>query len=278
MMYIDEALLVVGIGLHLLALGTVRSITGLLGRSSKLRRHWVWLGAIIGSFALGYLVLIVLWEERALIANDLIAVMLVLAGGFTLVVTRLSFITTSDVVKIAKLERDALEDPLTGSYNRRYLERKLDEEVGRSTRLNTPLSAMMIDLDHFKHVNDTYGHEVGDEVLRHVCALILGSVRPGDSVIRYGGEEFVVLAPNCGSIDVSSLGERMREKIAGSRLSLPGGEDLKVTASFGVSSLPASGSGADMLRAADLALYTAKREGRNRLCVAPAGEGLAAVQ
>lgn len=273
MMYVDIAMLAIGIGLHLWALATVRSITGLLGKSSKLRRHWMWLGGLISLFALGYLALIVLWEERPMLANDLVAVIMLAGGAFTIVVTRLSFITTSDVVKIGKLERDAMEDPLTGSYNRRYLERKLDEEVGRSTRLNTPLSAMMIDLDHFKHINDTYGHEVGDEVLRHVCALILGSVRPGDSVIRYGGEEFVVLAPNCSSIDVSSLGERMREEIAGSHLSLPGGEDLKITASFGVSSLPASGSGADMLRAADLALYTAKREGRNRLCVAPAGEG-----
>ncbi|MBN14740.1 MAG: hypothetical protein CMJ15_05905 [Pelagibacterium sp.] len=271
MMYVDDILLVIGIGLHLLALGTVRSITGLLGRSSALRRHWMWLGAVITSFAIGYVALIVLWEGRALVANDLVALMLLLAGAFTMAVTRLSFITTSDVVRIAKLERDAIEDPLTGIYNRRYLENKLEEEVGRSTRLNTPLSAMMIDLDHFKHVNDTYGHEVGDQVLRHVCSLIVSSVRPGDSVVRYGGEEFVVLAPNCPAGDASVLGERMREKIAGSRLSLPGGQDLTVTASIGVSSLTTDSSGAEMLRAADMALYRAKREGRNRLCIATAG-------
>jgi two-component system, cell cycle response regulator len=270
MMYVDDVMLVVGIGLLAMALWTVRSIIGLLGRTSKLRRQWLWLGGVISVFIAGYVALIVLWEERALVANDLVALMLLVAGGFALVVTRLSYVTTGDVVRIGKLERDALEDPLTGTYNRRYMESKLDEEVGRAARLNTPLSTMMIDLDHFKHVNDTYGHDVGDKVLRHVCSLIIASVRPSDTVIRYGGEEFVVITPNCDTTAASLLGERMRAKIAGSALSLPNGQDLLVTASFGVSSLGATGTAEAMLRAADEALYSAKRGGRNRLCVAPA--------
>ena len=270
MMYIDDALLLVGVALLAGSLFIVRSIIGLLSPSSSLRRQWQWLGGIIVLFIVCYLELIVFWGERAVVANDVVAVLLLMGGGFVLAVTRLSFVTTSDVVRIAKLERDAIQDPLTGSYNRRYLDSKLVEEASRATRLNTPLSAVLIDLDHFKHVNDTYGHDVGDMVLRHVCGLIMASVRPSDTVIRYGGEEFVVLAPNCTMQDAATLGERMRESIAQSVLSLPDGHDLAVTASLGVSSLSANGTPSDMLRAADQALYTAKREGRNRLCVAPA--------
>lgn len=268
LMYFDEVLLVIGIGMLAFALLTVRSIIALLTKASSLRRHWFWLGGVIALFIICYAALIVLWGERSLVANELVALMLVLGGAFTLVVTRLSLMTTADIVRIAKLERDAIEDPLTGSYNRRYLESKLDEEIGRAARLNKPLSAVMIDLDHFKHVNDTYGHDVGDKVLRHVCSLIMASVRANDTVIRYGGEEFVVIAPDCDDDDASALGERMRAKIAESALDLPNGEHLVVTASLGVSSLRA-GSAEAMLRAADEALYAAKRAGRNRLCIAP---------
>lgn len=270
MMYVDDVMLLIGIGLLSAALMTVRSIIGLLNGASRLRRQWIWLGGAIVVFIVSYFGLIVLWGERALVANDLVALVLLMAGGFALIVTRLSFVTTSDVVRIAKLERDAIEDPLTGTYNRRYLDSKLVEEVARATRLNVPLSAVLIDLDHFKHVNDTYGHDVGDMVLRHVCKLIMASVRPNDTVIRYGGEEFVVIAPNCDTDDAARLGERMRQTIAESALSLPDGQDLAITASLGVSSLPSTGSGDAMLRAADQALYSAKRGGRNRLCTAPA--------
>lgn len=270
MMYIDDVMLIIGIGMLVMALLTVKSIIALLSKSSKLRRQWIGLGALIVFFIVGYVGLIVLWEGRALVANDLVAVILLLAGGFTLVVTRLSFVTTNDVVRIAKLERDAIEDPLTGIYNRRYLDSKLAEEVNRANRLNLPLSAVLIDLDHFKHVNDTYGHDVGDLVLRHVCSLIIASVRPNDTVSRFGGEEFVVIAPDCDIAAATSLGERMRLRIAESTLSLPNGQDLAVTASLGISSLSPTGSAAALLRAADQALYSAKRDGRNRTCAAPA--------
>jgi diguanylate cyclase (GGDEF)-like protein len=270
MMYVDDVLLVIGVGLLAAALLTVRSIIRLLSASSTLRRQWIGLSALIVFFILGYLGLVVLWGERALVANDLVALILMVAGAFTLVVTRLAFVTTNDVVRIAKLERDAFEDPLTGTYNRRYLDSKLAEEVSRATRLNLPLSAVLIDLDHFKHVNDTYGHDVGDLVLRHVCSLIIASARPSDTVVRYGGEEFVVIAPNCDIAAASTLGEQMRLRIAESILSLPGGQDLAVTASLGISSLSLTGSSEAMLRAADQALYTAKRAGRNRVCAAPA--------
>ncbi|MET3900519.1 diguanylate cyclase (GGDEF)-like protein [Devosia sp. UYZn731] len=270
MMYVDDVMLVIGVGLLAAALLTVRSIIRLLSASSTLRRQWIGLSALIVFFIVGYVGLVFLWEERALVANELVALILMVAGAFTLVVTRLSFVTTNDVVRIAKLERDAIEDPLTGTYNRRYLDSKLIEEVSRATRLNLPLSAVLIDLDHFKHVNDTYGHDVGDLVLRHVCSLIIASVRPNDTVFRYGGEEFVVIAPNCDIDAAATLGERMRLRIAESVLSLPGGQDLAVTASLGISSLSLTGSSEAMLRAADQALYTAKRGGRNRTCAAPA--------
>jgi diguanylate cyclase (GGDEF)-like protein len=166
-----------------------------------------------------------------------------------------------------KLRTQALRDPLTGLYNRRYLEDVLDRYVSLAERSNSPLSIVMIDLDHFKRLNDEQGHAVGDAVLCEVAAAIVGAIRPGDVACRYGGEELVVLFPDCGMIEALVKAEMLRARIE--RLSENHG--TLISASFGVATIPDTSSKAgDALADADAALYRAKEAGRNR--VAGAGK------
>ena len=166
-----------------------------------------------------------------------------------------------------KLRTQALRDPLTGLYNRRYMEDVLDRYVSLAERSDSPLSIVMIDLDHFKRLNDELGHAVGDAVLCEVAAAIVGSIRPCDVACRYGGEELVVLFPDCGMIEALAKAEMLRARIE--RLSENHG--TRISASFGIATIPDSSPNArDALADADTALYRAKAEGRNR--VAGAGK------
>lgn len=200
---------------------------------------------------------------------DLIVASILLAGGaFVLIVARLSDMTTRDIIRIASLERDVMHDPLTGVYNRRYLDGRLAEELSRADRTGCALSALMIDLDHFKHVNDAYGHDVGDQVLRHVSSLMASIVRTNDVVARYGGEEFIILAVDSKPADASLLGERLLQRIRSEDITLLDGNSLSVTASIGIATSEANDCQSTLLRRADEALYEAKRSGRDQLRIA----------
>jgi diguanylate cyclase (GGDEF)-like protein len=246
----------------------IRAILGMVG-PGLLRRKWRGLSVLIVQFVFafagfGYLRL----GAPLTVADFIVAFVLMTAGIFVLVVARLSLTTTKDFVRIAMLERDALHDPLTGVFNRRYLDIKLDEEIARARRSGEPLSALIIDLDHFKKINDSHGHPTGDLVLRHVCAVIVRQLRATDTVIRYGGEEFVVIVPASDVVAASQLGARVLRRLAEEPVVLPGGGSLPVTASIGASTLLAEDSAHQLLHRADAALYSAKRDGRNRLHIA----------
>jgi len=160
-----------------------------------------------------------------------------------------------------ELYRQAVRDGLTGLYNRRYLDERLEQESAFAIRHEQPLSAILIDLDHFKQVNDEHGHAAGDDVLRAVGRIIVEAVRSEDIVARYGGEELCVLARGTGERGALALAERLRRNIE----SLPirsGETTLRVTASLGVATTHGAGDG--LLAAADRALYAAKEAGRNR--------------
>ena len=166
-----------------------------------------------------------------------------------------------------KLRTQALRDPLTGLYNRRYMEDVLERYTNLAERHMTALSVVMIDLDHFKRLNDELGHAAGDAVLCEVAAAIMGSIRPCDVACRFGGEELVVLLPDCGKIEALAKAELLRARIE--RLSENHG--THISASFGIATIPETSSNArDALADADAALYRAKEEGRNR--VASAGK------
>jgi diguanylate cyclase (GGDEF)-like protein len=168
-----------------------------------------------------------------------------------------------------KLERLTKTDALTGVLNRGYLLRTSRAELARARRYGTALACVMLDLDHFKQVNDEHGHLVGDRVLERVGEALLATVREHDLVGRFGGEEFVLVLPNTDLEGARDLAERCRLQLAERPIDTGNG-GLTVTASFGVSAYPEIDAGGidDLLRAADAALYRAKQSGRNRVEVA----------
>ncbi|NKL36747.1 PleD family two-component system response regulator [Rhizobium leguminosarum bv. viciae] len=166
----------------------------------------------------------------------------------------------------------AVTDPLTGLYNRRYLDNHLNVLFNRSMARGRPLSVLITDIDRFKHVNDTYGHDGGDEVLREFSNRVRSTIRGADLACRYGGEEFVVVMPDTSPEIAAAVAERLRAAIENAPFMLKhSGAALNITASFGIASRIASVLTPDQLmKQADLALYEAKNTGRNRVVAAAA--------
>ena len=165
----------------------------------------------------------------------------------------------------SKLREQAIRDSLTNLFNRRYLEETLDRELSRAGRENYPVCIIMIDLDHFKKVNDTYGHEAGDLVLKAIADTLSEQSRRGDFACRYGGEEFVIAMPNINLETSYARAEALRQDLTLLRVPF-GCYQLSVTISVGIACYPENGSSrAAILRAADRAMYAAKDAGRNHI-------------
>jgi len=163
----------------------------------------------------------------------------------------------------------AVIDGLTGLHNRRYLERHLAMLVQQAAARSKPLSLLLLDIDHFKAVNDSHGHAAGDEVLREFSRRVRKAVRNIDLACRLGGEEFVVAMPDTDAALALLVGERIRQKIAGERFQVSDGASLEITVSIGISSLEGREDTPEgLLKRADEALYRAKRAGRNRVAAA----------
>ncbi|MEN9308990.1 MAG: hypothetical protein RL173_2922 [Fibrobacterota bacterium] len=164
----------------------------------------------------------------------------------------------------AHLTAQAETDPLTGLRNRRSALELALKEFDRYRRRRHPVSAIMIDIDHFKEVNDTHGHATGDAVLQQASKSLTAGLRPYDTLARWGGEEFLVLSPHCSFSDALGLAERLRKGLSDARVSLPDGGTLPVTASFGVASASIVADTLESVaKSADRALYLAKKRGRN---------------
>ena len=164
------------------------------------------------------------------------------------------------------LRAQAVHDSLTGLYNRRYLERALDREVLRATRNKRTVGVIMLDLDHFKHFNDSHGHEAGDALLRLLGDYLVTHVRAEDIACRYGGEEFVVILPEASPEMSRNRAQELWKGVQGLHVNFHGELLNGVTASLGVAAFPAQGTtSAELLRAADAAMYAAKRLGRDRV-------------
>jgi diguanylate cyclase (GGDEF)-like protein len=168
-----------------------------------------------------------------------------------------------------KMEELTITDELTGIYNYRYFAQKLKEEQRRAARYNMPLSLIMLDIDWFKKFNDTYGHEVGNIVLKGITSVVRQCIRDVDIFARYGGEEFVIILPQTPREEVAKIGERIREQVEaatfGGGTDIP---DLRVTVSVGVTSFPENGKpNEELLSLVDQALYRAKGSGKNTVCI-----------
>ncbi|MFM0737479.1 diguanylate cyclase [Paraburkholderia xenovorans] len=205
------------------------------------------------------------WRHRSLIVG-----MLTVTFGavFIIVSWLLAFALRDKLSAQAALVRLAATDPLTGLSNRRVLDNRLDEEWRRARRNGTPLTALFIDIDHFKQFNDTYGHASGDEALVAVAECISATVRRSiDLVARYGGEEFAVLLPDTSAEGALVVAEKIRRNVQGLAIIRSDGETSRVTVSVGCATfVPADGTTAlDLLAAADRQLYAAKAAGRNRV-------------
>jgi len=181
-------------------------------------------------------------------------------------------ICLENVISNEMLKYIGLTDSLTGIYNRRYMDRRLLEEISRARRQDYDIAFMYIDIDHFKRVNDTIGHQGGDEVLREVANRIKHELRLSDSLARFGGEEFVVLLINANLESAAFVAERIRASIAASMIDVSSSVRISVTASLGVACLnrsvldtPVEAAAMELIAQADAALYQAKDGGRNRV-------------
>ena len=179
-----------------------------------------------------------------------------------------------NTVNRARLLRSGFTDVLTGWNNRRYLSVRLGEELARARRDQCGVVCLMLDVDHFKHVNDTWGHAAGDAVLCELAHRIEAQVRASDVAARYGGEEFVVLLPNTEVASAELLAERVREAISATPITLPCGDTVTVTVSIGISEVRPGAddedlktTGDSLVARADVALYAAKSAGRDRVIV-----------
>jgi diguanylate cyclase (GGDEF)-like protein len=200
------------------------------------------------------------------------AILAVIIGGLVIFASRI----------FEGTERQSLSDPLTGLANRRFFHEIFLREMRRSQRSNQPVTIVLMDIDYFKGVNDTYGHHVGDEVLEQVSGIMLQSVRATDFVIRYGGEEFIILLPETRTADAAQVADKLRKTIGDTILestSRPG-MTLKVTVSAGVAAFPTDGpNGEAVILKADKALYNAKQGGRDKVVIAAdLDDGAAGVQ
>jgi len=167
----------------------------------------------------------------------------------------------------AMLRELSTHDSLTGLANYREFHRHLAEEAERSQRYGRSFSLLMLDIDHFKTINDTFGHLAGDKALRALAALIRGEVRPTDLVARYGGEEFALVLPETAGPGALTLAERLRVRVAGHAVALTADQTISLTVSIGLASYPEDKDSVQTLvSAADQALYIAKSAGRNRVC------------
>jgi diguanylate cyclase (GGDEF)-like protein len=163
----------------------------------------------------------------------------------------------------------SLRDALTGLANRRHFRAVLEREIDRVARTGESALLLILDIDHFKRVNDTYGHEAGDQVIQAVGRRLAECVRPMDTVARYGGEEFAIVLPNCQPTFGQAVAERMRQAVQAAPIRLKSGQDAHVTVSVGGAFAPqwVRSSVSLWMERADLQLYCAKTEGRNRVCL-----------
>ncbi len=280
--YLSIALVMIGVVIHIAALAPTRRLIALLPTGS-LRKKWFAMTGLILIFIVGYLgYIVVLLGQQAEWRDIPIPGIFLLGAVFVWLTANLSLQTAVDLRRISLLEMENITDPLTQVYNRCYLDRHLEEEVARSKRYSLDLSILMLDIDHFKRINDTYGHHAGDVALSTLSSLIKTALREMDVVARYGGEEFLVICVNTAIDGATVVAERLRHLVESHQIEITdgsgGNQTIQISISIGVAGLSAAlDSKNKLVQAADQALYRAKQAGRNRVIVA-APEAMEAAQ
>lgn len=270
--YLSALLVLIGLVIHVATLAPLHRLIAILPAGS-LRNKWLAMSGLIFLFIAGYLgYIVMLWGQQTAWSELPIPGIFLFGALFVWLTIALSLQTAADLRRINLLEAENITDPLTKVYNRRYLDRRLDEEVARSKRYALSLSVLMLDIDHFKRVNDTYGHQAGDVTLSSVSSLLKSSLRDLDVVARYGGEEFLIICTNTNIHGAALVAERTRKLIESHSIEITDGSDVKqtirITISIGVAELNASiNNKENLVKAADQALYQAKENGRNRIVI-----------
>lgn len=271
--YLSASLVLIGLVIHVATLAPLRRLIAMLPAGS-LRNKWLAMTGLIFIFIAGYLGYTwVLWGQQTEWHELPISGIFLFGALFVWLTITLSLQTAVDLRRIDLLEVENITDPLTKVYNRRYLDRRLDEEIVRSKRYALELSVLMIDIDHFKRVNDTYGHQAGDVTLAALSSLVKTSLRDLDIVARYGGEEFLVICTNTAIDGAALVAERLRQLVESHQIEITDDsgarQTIQISISIGVAGLGARvDSKEKLVQAADQALYRAKEEGRNRVIVA----------
>lgn len=274
--HLSALLVLIGLIIHVATLTPLRRLIAMLPHGS-VRSKWLSMTALIFIFIAAYLShIVLLWGQQTEWRELLIPGVFLFGAMFVWQTIALSLQTAADLRRIDLLESENISDPLTMVYNRRYLDRRLDEEVARSKRYSLDLSVLMLDIDYFKQVNDSYGHQAGDVTLAALGHLLKSEVRDLDVVARYGGEEFLIICTNTAVGEATLLAERVRQSVASHPVNIAGAsgasQTIAITISIGVVGMGAcADTKEELIQAADQALYRAKEEGRNRVAVATAG-------
>lgn len=280
--FLSAALVMIGLVIHIAALTPTLRLIAMLP-AGPLRNKWFAIIGMILIFIASYLgFIIVEWNKQTDLHELVVPAIFLLGAVFVWLTTNLSLQTAVDLRRISLLEMENITDPLTQVYNRRYLDRHLEEEVARSRRYFFDLSILMLDIDHFKRINDTYGHHAGDVILSTLCSLIKTLLREADVVARYGGEEFLIICANTAVDSATVLAERLRHLVESHQFEIPddsgGSQTIQISISIGAACLSTIlDSKKKLVQAADQALYRAKQAGRNRVIVA-APEDMEAAQ
>jgi diguanylate cyclase (GGDEF)-like protein len=258
----------VGLVLHV---GSLREMTRNIAdiKRGPLRFRWNVLRSIVLLLAISYIgyiaQLLAEGEEQAGIKEDLlVGTAAVLVSLFVYGVAELSFQTVKDFRDISRFKKLAHQDQLTGVFNRRHFDLALEEAVKNALCNREPLSLIAIDIDHFKSINDEYGHSSGDAVLRAVCDAIIRQCRNTDIIARYGGDELMIIV--LGDVTMAvTLAERVQSIVENLEVELATHATLRVTVSIGLTTIAFGDSPNTLFTRADAALYEAKRLGRNRI-------------
>lgn len=236
-----------------------------------LRKKWNDVRALILFFITGYAIFTYLYWMNLDKGLDLIVPAVFFLGAvLVLFVGTLALETAKEVKRVFTLQYENVTDHLIGINNRRYLDKKIAEEISKARRYGMTLSMLLLDIDHFKAVNDTYGHQIGDHVLKSLGQLLIKKVRDVDFVARYGGEEIAILCPHTMVSTAFDLAERLRQTIETSIMvpaeEYENGHEITITVSIGVAGFDQQVNDSHVLvQRADEALYKAKNDGRNRV-------------